>query len=349
MSELRSDSKKTPLTLLPRGGKGWSGHVLRLSILFSALSLFVPYMIVMPGRSYSGPAAEPTLDELQAAVNLRKHVTRLAATIGERNLDRYKNLQSAAQYIEDSFKSLGFVPQEQEFKTEGLSAKNIFVEIPGKQSPSEIVVVGAHYDSVFGCPGADDNGSGIAALLEMARLLKDATPPRTIRLIAFVNEEPPNFQTATMGSWVAAKKSHRLKENIVAAISLETLGMYTDAENSQHYPAGLSLLFPSKGNFVSFVGNLSSRSLVRDSIGYFRQTTQFPSEGVAAPSDMTGIGWSDHWSFWQEGYPAIMISDTAIFRNPNYHKLSDTPEKLNYEPMARVVLGITKLVKHLGG
>jgi len=336
------------LTLLPQSGK-WKGFAIRVSILFLALALFVGYMIVMPGKSYSGPAAEPTLDELQSAVNLRKHVTRLATTIGERNLDRYKNLQDATEYIETSFKSLGYVPQEQEFKAEGLSAKNIFVEIPGTQSPSEIVVVGAHYDSVYGCPGADDNGSGTAALLEIARLLKDAAPSRTIRLIAFVNEEPPNFQTPTMGSWVAAKKSRQLKENIVAAISLETLGMYTDSENSQHYPAGFSLFFPSKGNFVGFVGNLSSRSLVRDSIGYFRETTQFPSEGVAAPGGMTGIGWSDHWSFWQEGYPAIMISDTAIFRNPNYHKLSDTPEKLNYEPMARVVLGITKLVKHLGG
>jgi len=343
-----ADNQNRSLTLLPKGAKGWKRFALWLGSFLLFASLFVAYMIAMPGKSYSGPKPEPTLDELQTAVNLRKHVTRLAATIGERNLDRYKNLQAAAAYIEDSFKSLGYVPQEQEFKAEGLTARNIFVEIPGTQSPSEIVVVGAHYDSVYGCPGADDNGSGTAALLEIARLLRDAAPSRTIRLIAFVNEEPPNFQTATMGSLVAAKKSRQLKENIVAAISLETLGMYTDAENSQHYPAGLSVFFPSKGNFVGFVGNLSSRSLVRDSIGYFRTTTQFPSEGVAAPGGMTGIGWSDHWSFWQEGYPAIMISDTAIFRNPNYHKLSDTPEKLNYEPMARVVIGVSKLVKYLG-
>src|SRR5260221_3910290 len=285
-------------------------------------------MLVMPENSYSGPTEDPTLDEFKSAVNLKKHETRLAVTIGERNLDRYKNLQAAAEYIETSFKSLGYAPQEQEFKAEGLSAKNIFVEIPGTQSPSEIVVVGAHYDSVYGCPGADDNGSGIPALLEIARLLKDAGPSRTVRLIGFVNEEPPNFQTPTMGSWVAAKKSHQLKENIVAAISLETIGMYSDAENSQHYPSGFSLFFPSKGNFVGFVGNLSSRSLVRDSIGYFRKTTEFPSEGVAAPGGMTGIGWSDHWSFWQARYPAIMISETTIFRNPNYHKLVDTPAKL---------------------
>jgi hypothetical protein len=124
-----------------------------------------------------------------------------------------------------------------------------------------------------------------------------------------------------MGSWVYAKRSHERKENVVAAISLETIGLYSGAENSQHYPAGFSLFFPSKGNFIAIVGNLSSRSLVRESVREFRESTRFPSEGVAAPGGMTGVGWSDHWSFWQEGYPAIMITDTAPFRNPNYHSL----------------------------
>jgi len=305
-------------------------------------------MVAMPGKSTTRAAAPLTDEEALAARNLRQDVAYLAGTIGERNLNRYKNLQSAAAYIEDSFKSLGYAPQEQEYVVQGLKVRNISVEISGKSLASEIVVVGAHYDSVYGCPGADDNGSGTAALLEIARQLQHATPARTIRLIAWPNEEPPYFQTSMMGSWVYAKRSHQNMEKIVAAISLETLGMYSDQENSQRYPPGFSLFFPRKGNFVGFVGNLSSRSLGRDSIGFFRQTTQFPSEGVAAPGGMTGIGWSDHWSFWQEGYPGIMITDTAPFRNPNYHKLSDTPETLNYEPMARVVIGVAKLVKYLG-
>ena len=334
--------------MLPQGGKGWKGFVVRLSILAAAIILFVGYMIAMPGRSYFGQPIQPSLEELRVAVDLHKDVVYLEGAIGERNLDRYNALQNAARYIEESLKALGYNAEEPEYVVEGLKAKNISVEIRGSSLPQEIVVIGAHYDSVFGSPGADDNGSGIAALLEIARQLQNAAPARTIRLVAFVNEEPPNFQSPTMGSWVYAKRSHQLKENIVAAISLETIGMYSDAENSQHYPAGFSLFFPSKGNFVGFVGNLSSRSLVRDSIGYFRKTTQFPSEGVAAPGGMTGIGWSDHWSFWQEGYPAIMISDTALFRNPNYHKLSDRPETLNYESMARVVVGVSKLVKYLG-
>lgn len=341
--------RESGITLLPEKGWGWKGFALRLGTFLFLASALVAYMIAMPGRSYSASPAALSDEELRVAVSLRKDVTYLAATVGERNLDRYKNLQAAAQYLEDRFKSLGYAPEEQEFKAEGLSTKNIFVQIRGAQHPEEIVVVGAHYDSVYGCPGADDNASGVAALMEVARELQHSAPPRTIRLVAWVNEEPPNFQTPAMGSWVDAKRAHQRNEKIVAAISLETLGTYTDAENSQHYPAGFSFFFPSKGNFVGFVGNLSSRSLVRESIGYFRKASQFPSEGVAAPSGITGIGWSDQWSYWQEGYPAIMITDTAPFRNPNYHKLSDTSEKLNYEPMARVVIGITKLVQHLGG
>jgi len=348
MNPATQSNRQAALTLMPQSGKGWRGLALRLGVLVAAIALFVAYMIVMPGRSYSGATAPFSSEELQTAEHLRQDVRYLAGAIGERNLDRYKGLQAAEKYLEDSFAALGYASQEQEFAVQGLKAKNIWIEIRGGQLASEIIVVGAHYDSVYGCPAADDNGSGVAALLEIARQLRQTKPARTIRLVAFVNEEPPNFQTATMGSWVYAKRSHQLNEKIVAAISLETLGMYTDAENTQHYPAGLSLFFPSKGNFVGFVGNLSSRSLVRDAIRNFRKTTQFPSEGVAAPGGMTGIGWSDHWSFWQEGYPAIMISDTALFRNPNYHRPSDTPDTLNYEPMARVVLGVSKLVKYLG-
>jgi len=195
-----ADNQPRPLTLLPQSGK-WKGFAIRVSILFAALTLFVAYMIVMPGKSYSGPAAEPTLDELQSAVNLRKHVTRLATTIGERNLDRYKNLQAAAEYIETSFKSLGYAPQEQEFKAEGLSAKNIFVEIPGTHSPSEIVVVGAHYDSALGgTPGADDNATGVASALVLAKHFARTPHALPIRIVLFANEEQPYYHDGTMGS-----------------------------------------------------------------------------------------------------------------------------------------------------
>ena len=154
----------------------------------------------MPGRSYFGQPIQPSLEELRVAVDLHKDVVYLEGAIGERNLDRYNALQNAARYIEESLKALGYNAEEPEYVVEGLKAKNISVEIRGSSLPQEIVVIGAHYDSVFGSPGADDNGSGIAALLEIARQLQNAAPARTIRLVAFVNEEPPNFQSPTMAA-----------------------------------------------------------------------------------------------------------------------------------------------------
>jgi Zn-dependent M28 family amino/carboxypeptidase len=226
--------------------------------------------------------------------------------------------------------------------------RNLIAEIHGGARANEIVVIGAHYDTVFDCPGADDNTSGIAALLELARLLKSSHPARTIRFVAFVNEEPPWFQTEDMGSLVYAEQAHKLKENLVAAVSLETIGMYSDAEGSQQYPQGFKSLYPSRGNFITFIGDLSSHGLVRDAVRSFRAAVQFPSEGSSAPGAIPGIGWSDHWSFWQEGYPAIMVTDTAPFRNPNYHRPTDTADTLDYDRMARVVHGLVRVATDLG-
>jgi Zn-dependent M28 family amino/carboxypeptidase len=305
-------------------------------------------MVEMPGKSYRGPLQPLTSQEEELSANLKKHVLLLAGTIGERNLIHYKALQSTSQYIESFLKDQEYKVDSQEYVVENAKVRNLIAEIPGGARADEVVVIGAHYDTVLDCPGADDNTSGIAALLELARLLKTAHPARTIRFVAFVNEEPPYFQTANMGSWVYAKQLHSRHENVVAAISLETVGMYSDADGSQHYPEGFSLFYPSKGNFIGFVGNISSRSLVREMVRSFRQTTAFPSEGVAAPQWIGGVGWSDHWSFWQEGYAAVMITDTAPFRNRNYHQPGDTPATLDYPRMARVVQGVERVVASLG-
>jgi Zn-dependent M28 family amino/carboxypeptidase len=208
-------------------------------------------------------------------------------------------------------------------------------------------VIGAHYDSVAGTAGANDNASGVAALLELGRLLKKTKPERTVRLVAFVNEEPPWFQTEEMGSLVYARRAKKRGERIVAMLALETIGCYSDLPKSQHYPAPFNMFYPDTGNFIAFVGNLRSRSLLRRAIGTFRATTPFPSEGVAAPESISGIGWSDHWSFWQEGYPALMVTDTAPFRYLHYHESEDTPEKLDYERMARVVTGLGRVAMEL--
>lgn len=331
----------------PQGKKEW----LRLGAFLACLVIFVGsallYMTSMPGKSFAGPLPALTTNEIVLAGNLRKTVTYLAGNIGERNVIAYPQLQATATFIESWFKSLGYEVKSQEYVVQMRKVRNISVEIPGNTKPEEIIVVGAHYDTVYDCPGADDNTSGIAALLELARLLKGSHPARTVRLVAFVNEEPPWFQTESMGSLVYAREAHSKQENIVAAISLETIGMYSDRPGSQQYPEPMGLLYPDRGNFIGFVGNLSSRGLVRKAIRVFRQTGSIPSEGSAAPEFLSGVGWSDHWSFWQEGYPAIMVTDTAPFRNPNYHRPTDEPDTLDYARMARVVTGLQQVVLSL--
>jgi len=210
------------------------------------------------------------------------------------------------------------------------------------------VVVGAHYDSVYGCPGADDNGSGDAALLALAR--RSAVKPvgQTLRFIAFVNEEPPFFQREDMGSFIYAGRCTKRGDKISAMISLETIGYFSDAPHSQSYPApGLGVFYPSIGNFIGFVGNTHSRALLRRAISTFREQKKLPSEGAALPSFIPGVGWSDQWAFWQHGYPGIMITDTAPFRYPHYHEPTDTPDKLDYDRFTLVVSGMEAVVAEL--
>jgi Zn-dependent M28 family amino/carboxypeptidase len=229
----------------------------------------------------------------------------------------------------------------------GSPTPNFEVEVRGSSLPSEIIVVGAHYDAFQGTPGADDNASGVAAALALARAGAGKARARTVRFVFFVNEEPPTFQTAQMGSWVYAKACRARGDNIVAMLSLETIGYYSTAGRSQQYPRPMGLLYPSTGDFVAFVGNVSSRSLVRRCVGLFRERAQFPSEGAALPEGIPGVGWSDHWAFWQEGYPAIMVTDTAPFRNPGYHNAADRPETLDYDRMSRVVEGLERVIEEL--
>jgi Zn-dependent M28 family amino/carboxypeptidase len=301
----------------------------------------------MPGRSYSGPLRPLTEIEIESRDRLKKHVAVLAERIAERNIKHYDALKGSLEYIEDELRAGGFQVAEQEYSIDGKPVKNIEAEIRGTVRPEQIVIVGAHYDSVWGSPGANDNASGVAALLELAGSFKTQDPERTLRFVAFVNEEPPYFQTEEMGSRVYARRSRERGENIVAMISLETIGYYSDAESSQVYPFPFNLFYPNKGNFIGFVGNSPSRALVRRAIRTFREDAAFPSQGVAAPGWLTGIGWSDQWSFWKEAYPAIMITDTAIFRYPQYHRRSDTPDKIDYDRMVRVVSGISRVILDL--
>jgi hypothetical protein len=288
--------------------------------------------------------------EQASPARLEGHVLMLAERIGERNMWHFERLEQAARYIEAELAKTGCAVEFQEYEVQGKTVRNIGAEIKGEKRPEEIVVIGAHYDSVLGSPGANDNATGVAVLLEMARTLCDKRPERTLRLVAFVNEEPPFFQTGDMGSRVYALQAEREKENIVAMASLETLGHYSQAEGSQMFPfPPLRFFYPTRGNFVAFVGNFRSRTLLQQSLKAFRAGNDFPAEGLVAPAWLIGVDWSDHWSFWRSGYRAIMLTDTALFRYRHYHTARDTPDKVDYDSLARVAAGLIGMTGELVG
>lgn len=278
---------------------------------------------------------------------LQQHVRVLAGEIGERNVWHPEQLGSAANYIAEIWTGQGYQVSRQEFSEGDLTVCNLEIELRGERQPEEIIVIGAHYDSVRGSPGANDNGSGVAAMLELSRLFIDHKPGKTIRFVAFVNEEPPFFLSRKMGSRVYASRSRKNKEQIIAMFSLETIGYYSETADSQKYPFPLNFFYPDTADFIAFVSNLRYRNLMKKSLASFRKHSELPAQGVAAPLWLTGVGWSDHWSFWREGYPAIMVTDTAFFRYDYYHTASDTPEKLVYDKMAKVVAGFYKVAKEL--
>ena len=307
-------------------------------------------MTHMPGKYWSGTLPPPTAERARLAGRLEGHVTVLSEAIGERNLWRDGSLEAAADYIETGFQSMGYTVSSQVLTAQGVRVRNLEAVLEGSSRAQEIVLLGAHYDTVRGSPGANDNASGIAGLLEIARLLVDFSLARSVRFVAFVNEEAPFFYTREMGSHRYAQQAHARGDNISAMLSLETIGYYSDAEGSQHYPSPLyAWFYPDTGNYIGFVGNLASRKLVRQCLGSFRRHSAFPSEGVAAPGSMTGIHWSDHWSFWQQGYAAVMVTDTALFRYPHYHAATDTPDRLDYQCLASVVAGLAAVTADLAG
>ena len=306
-------------------------------------------MIRMPGRSHTDAIPPLVPAEEESRARLTAHVVELAGRIGERNFRRPAALAAAATYVETELAALGYRVVSQPFEVSGQPFRNIEATLAGHGRPEEVVVVGGHYDSVVGTPGADDNATGTAAVLELARLLRDVPLERTVRFVAFVNEEPPFFLTEQMGSRVYARAAARRGDRIVAMLSLETIGYYSQAPGSQRYPPPLGAFYPSRGDFIGFVGNVASRALVRRSVAAFRRHARFPSEGVAAPSWVPGVFWSDHDSFWREGYPALMITDTAPFRNPAYHSAADTPAHVDYPGMARVVHGVAAVLRELAG
>lgn len=280
------------------------------------------------------------VDQAALTERLRRHVRVLAAEIGERNVFRPAALHAAADYIRAEWTAQGLQVTSQRYEVEGVASENLQVTVRGRTSPEEIILVGAHYDSVQGSPGANDNASGIAALLEISRDFVRFMPERTVRFVAFVNEEPPFFSSGQMGSMVYAKMARARGDDIRLMVSLEMLGCYSDAAGSQGYPPLLRFFYPDRANFIAMVSNLNSRKALREFVQAFRARSDFPVESLAAFEIVPGLSWSDQLSFWRQGYPAVMVTDTAFHRYPHYHRASDTLDRLAYAPMARVVDGL---------
>lgn len=279
--------------------------------------------------------------------DLRGHVDALAGSIGERNVFRPAALAAAADYIEAAWRAQGYEVARQWFEARGVRCANLEASRPGAARPAEVMLLGAHYDSVLGSPGANDNGSGVAALLELSRLFAAHTPAVTVRFVAFVNEEPPFFMTGEQGSVVYAKAARARGEDIRLMVSLETIGYYSNRPGSQHYPPLFGLFYPDRGDFLGFVSNLRSGPVMRRLARIFRAQCDFPLEHVATFGFVPGVTWSDHRSFWRQGYRAFMITDTALYRYPYYHSPGDRPDKVSYPELARVTDGLYRTFGHV--
>lgn len=311
-------------------------------------------IIRMPDMHPMASIPPLTADQRLLCDALQADVYTLAETIGRRNVySRYDALCTAADTIENALSKAGYQVRRQGYEIEELKGRpcyNLDAEIRGTVNPDEIVLIGAHYDSAEQTPGANDNASGVAAMLALARAFAGTQPERTLRFVAFVNEEPPFFWTRDMGSLVYARQCRARNEKIVAMLSLETMGYYSDEPGSQRYPIPLlGRIYPTTGNFVGFIGNIRSRSLVRSAVNSFRRAAFCPAVAAFMPAWVTGVSWSDHWSFWHKGYSAIMVTDTALFRYRWYHTPEDTPEKLNYDRLTLVVEGLKAVVADLAG
>jgi hypothetical protein len=317
-------------------------------LLFLAPVVLLLWFTAVPGVSWEGPLPPLTAAQRGLAAALEADVRTIAAH--PHNSAHPAALEEVAGHIEHELAKAGYRVHRQAFSAGGANVRNIEVVIePAKQAASTLVL-GAHYDSYYEAPGANDNGTGVAAVMALARNLVDLRGHSALRLrlVLFANEEPPWFQKEGMGSLVYARRLARSGEPVMGMISFETLGFYDDRAGSQHYPAPLDLLYPKRGNFVAFVGLTSSRGFVRSTIGRFRQLASFPSEGGTAPGLIPGIGWSDHWSFDQVGIPALMVTDTAPFRYRFYHSSGDTAKRIDFERLALVVSGMERVIRSWG-
>jgi Zn-dependent M28 family amino/carboxypeptidase len=284
----------------------------------------------------AGPTCQPGQVDPE---RLKAHVRALSETFHPRDFRHPENLERAAAYIAEHLAKAGGQVESQPYRVEGRSYRNVIARF-GPET-AERIVIGAHYDSAGPQPGADDNASGVAGLLELAGLLGPSPPPLRVDLVGFTLEEPPYFRSEHQGSRVHAKSLREAGVKVRAMLSLEMIGAFTDEPGSQHYPVPqLRWHYPSTGNFIAVVGSMDDGGLVRQVATAMRGASPLPVEFLNAPASLQGVDFSDHASYWAEGYRAGMITDTAFFRNPRYHEPTDTWDTLDYARMAQVVQGV---------
>ncbi len=301
-------------------------------------------------REFS-PQRPPQVDRETIESNLRLHVDRLAGLIGPRNFERPHSITATLGYLHSQWEEMGYLVAEETYDAIGDQATNLIVETPGSKRAEEIVLLGAHYDTCGDTPGADDNASAVAVLLEVSRLLGKHIGQRTARYVALACEEPPYFSCDAMGSQHNARESRRRGDQIVGMLCLEMVGYFRDERGSQQLPETLPRFakpfFPKRGNFLAAVGNLRSWKLLWPFRRGFKKTTKLPLFTIALPEAIHEIRLSDNSSYWDQGYPALMLTDTSFLRNPHYHLITDTPETLDYHRMTDVTLGVAGAMKRL--
>jgi Peptidase family M28 len=291
-----------------------------------------------------GQSAEMSMPRLVDPHRLEAHVRMLSETLTPRNAAHPNQLDRVASYVREEFGRAHATVVDQPFHVDGIPYRNVVARY-GPET-QECVVVGAHYDAAGPYPGADDNASGVAGLLELAAVLGKTSLPRTVELVAYPLEEPPFFGTAQMGSAIHAHALRHHGVKVRAMFSLEMIGYFTDAAETQNFPLPwLSWRYPSTGNFIAVVGKLGQGGLVRRVERAMAQASSLPVFSLTAPRSLSGVGLSDHVNYWQVGYPAVMITDTAFYRNPHYHTRTDTADTLDYRRMAQVVEGVYAAVQ----
>ena len=302
-------------------------------------------------RELAQQRTSETLGAEEVTAGLRRDVAILAGEIGERNLRdarRQRALEEAREYIAAELAASGHRVHREPYFVQETTVENLQIEIAGTDRSNEIILVGAHYDTAKNTPGANDNASGVAALLAIARgAATTIGRRRTLRLVAFCTEEPPFTRTPAMGSWVHARACRRRGDAIVGMLSLETLGYYADSHRAEHAPFPLNYGSPWRPDFLAVIGNLRSRALVAQVAGAFDEDGEIRCKSVALPGVLPGVRSSDQWSFWKEGYRAAMLTDTAWLRYRHYHRPSDTPEKLDFPRLAQVTSGVTRALDRL--